>query len=70
MAKKETKQRVIAFRINTDKGTALDAWHTEHKIINIHSSNTLARKILLDFIDGRLTYKNHEDALIDPSLKV
>jgi len=66
---KETKQRVVAFRISVNRGSKLDQYVTDAKIVNVRSANTYVRKLFLDWQDGKLVYPNPEDAKIDPALR-
>lgn len=51
---KAKRERIISFRIPKDVGVDLDLRVREDKIIGIRSTNQLARKVLLDFISGKL----------------
>lgn len=62
------KERVVAFRIPTGKGERLDAMADEMQVVNVSSGNKLARKVVLDFLGGRLVYLNSNDRQNDPVL--
>jgi hypothetical protein len=60
---------VVAFRVKSTEATALDKHSKKSKIVNVRSGHQLARKIVLDFLKGRLVYVNREDMLVDPKLE-
>lgn len=62
------KERVVAFRIPTTKGNKLDDRAGEMQVVNVSSGNKLARKVVLDFLDGKLVYLNAQDKSSDPAL--
>jgi hypothetical protein len=64
----DTRDRVIAFRIKEPKAEVLDNQATSSRIVNVRSGNQLARKVILDFIAGKLVYLNPGDRHRDPTL--
>jgi hypothetical protein len=65
MAKNQNKPTVVSFRINTKQVKTLDALQKEDPICGCASRNQRARKILSDFLAGKLVYKNPKDKLGD-----
>ncbi len=59
--KNTVKPTVISFRITAAQTKTLDAIRTRQQVIGIKSSNQYARKILSDFLAGRVVYKNPKD---------
>jgi len=64
----ESKSQLIIFRVRAAAGTKLEQMLQERKIVGIKSSNQYARKILTDFLEGRLAYANPDHALLNPDL--
>ena len=56
---------VVSFRITTKQQKTLDAIQDRDPVVNIKSRNQYARKVLSDFLTGRLVYKNAKDRLGD-----
>jgi len=65
---RERKERVIAFRIPDETGDELDKSAETTPVPGVRSGNQLARKLVLDFVHGKLIYLNPIDRLNDPSL--
>jgi len=61
-----TKERVVAFRIPDNLASNLETKAVEPKIIGIRSGNQFARKLVIDFLAGRLVYLNPADRKRDP----
>ncbi len=59
---------VIAFRVAAKDAATLDARSEADRIVNVRSGNQMARKIVLDFLKGRLIYVNPNDRHRDPAL--
>jgi hypothetical protein len=59
---------VIAFRVAAKDAMALDDRAEANRIVNVRSGNQFARKIVLDFLKGRLIYVSRVDQLRDPML--
>jgi len=59
------KPTVVSFRITTKQQKMLDAIQDRDPVVGIDSRNQYARKILSDFLAGRLEYKNPKDRLGD-----
>lgn len=59
---------VIAFRVAAKDATTLDDRAETNRIVNVRSGNQLARKIVLDFLKGRLIYVSRTDQFRDPAL--
>lgn len=58
---KATKPTVISFRITADQEKILNEIQKRSPAVGIHSTRQLCRKIVADYIAGRLTYKNPAD---------
>ena len=61
----QPRERVISFRISKDQATAMERFFWDNAMAGVNSVNQLARKIALDFIEGRLQYENPKDAEVD-----
>jgi len=59
------KPTVVSFRITSKQQKMLDAIQDRDPVVGIDSRNQYARKILSDFLAGRLEYKNPKDRLGD-----
>jgi hypothetical protein len=62
------KENVVSFRLDDKRFKALKDKIAEQPIIGVKSANQLARKIVCDFVAGRLTYPNPEHANEDVDL--
>ena len=56
MADRQTA--VVAFRITAKEAKTLGVKAATQRIVNVRSGNQLARKIVLDFIHGKLNYNS------------
>lgn len=67
---RERQTDIIVFRVPRTKRQAIDAIvaSPEKRIIGIRSCHHFARKLMLDFIDGKLVYLNQRDKQGNPSL--
>lgn len=59
------KPTVVSFRVTVKQQKMLDAIQERDPVVNIKSRNQYARKILSDFLAGRLEYKNPKHRLGD-----
>lgn len=59
------KPTVVSFRITAKQQKMLDAILDRDPVVNIESRNQYCRKLVSDFLAGRLGYKNPKDALGD-----
>ena len=59
------KPTVVSFRITAKQQKMLDVIQDRDPVVGINSRNQYARKILSDFLAGRLDYKNPKDKLGD-----
>jgi hypothetical protein len=64
----EMKERVIAFRIPSESGLRLDEEARSMQVVNINSGNMLARKLVLDYLQGKVIYLNEKDRNTDPAI--
>lgn len=58
---KTTKPTVISFRITSDQEKTLSEINKRSPAMGVHSTRQLCRKIVSDYIAGRLQYKNPKD---------
>lgn len=61
MSRRESKDRVIAFRLSPKLADKLKTVSERNRIIAIRSGNQFARKVIIDFLESRLTYPNSSD---------
>ena len=66
----QPREQVISFRISKDHAAAMERFFWENAMAGVNSVNQLARKIALDFIEGRLRYENPKDAEVDRGMFV
>jgi hypothetical protein len=59
-APRENKTGVFIFRLPTSQSDKLKKQFEERPIVGITSENLFARKIILDYLSGRLIYLNPE----------
>lgn len=57
------KPTVVSFRITTKQQKTLDAVQDRDPAVGVNSRNQYARKILVDFLAGKLAYKDPKDKL-------
>jgi len=63
-----TRPQVISFRITKTQATLLKEIYERDAATGINSPNQLARKIICDYLAGRIAYKNPDDKLQDADL--
>ena len=68
MSDKVLKDHIVAFRIPKDQATVVTAMLQETPIMNVRSINQFFRKIGMDYVAGKMTYKNPGDAVVDASV--
>jgi hypothetical protein len=61
----QPREQVISFRISKDHAAAMERFFWDNAMAGVNSVNKLARKIALDFIEGRLRYDNPRGAEVD-----
>jgi hypothetical protein len=59
------KENVVSFRLDDVKLKALKKVREADQPVNVKSENHLCRKIVQDFLAGRLVYTNPEDRFTD-----
>jgi len=64
-SKANNKLQVVSFRLTRAQLQNLVDIVENDAIVGIKSSKTLARKIVVDFIAGRLEYKDPQHKLVD-----
>jgi hypothetical protein len=67
-SKKIRKTQIICFRISEGLNEQLHAIHSRHSINGVKSPQSLCRKWISDVVNGRLVYKNPEQANYDVDL--
>lgn len=66
---RENKERVVAFRLPIAEGKELDK-RVEDKVVGVKSGNQVARKVVRDFLRGRLVYISPADRSVDEDVAV
>lgn len=56
---------VVSFRLTLQQEKNLKAVHERDSALGVKTPNQFARKIVCDFLAGRISYKNPEDRKID-----
>lgn len=59
------RECVVSFRISKEQAVALERFMLEGPIVGVSSINKLARKVALDFVEGRLHYDDPHDGEVD-----
>ena len=62
---KATRPNVVSFRITSTQGKTLKAIYDRDAASGVNSPNQLARKIVCDYLAGRLDYRDPSDKLQD-----
>jgi hypothetical protein len=57
---KSNLSSVISFRLTERVADAMDLYLMSEPILGVRSPNGLARKVVLDFLEGRLTYQTRK----------
>lgn len=65
---KDLRDRVASFRISRRVDAEIGKRLRDQPIINCDCTNKFYRKLVLDWMAGRLVYKNPEDAKADPEV--
>lgn len=60
-----TRPDVVSFRITSTQCKNLKTEHEENAAMGVKTPNQLARKVVCDFLAGRLKYSNPADRLQD-----
>ena len=60
-----TKPNVISFRLSEAHSERLHSIYEKQPPVHVKSAKRLARKIVCDFIEGRLKYINPKHAAVD-----
>lgn len=63
--KAQLKSNVISFRLNNTQARLLGETYKNSPPCHVKSDRAMARKIVCDFLAGRLQYTNPKDALVD-----
>lgn len=63
-----TRPQVISFRITTAQAKTLAEIHKREPATNVKSTNQRCRKVIVDYLAGRLKYNNDSDKLQDLDL--
>jgi len=59
------KTEVVSFRLTATRHKQLEEMYKTAPVCHVKSEKGLARKIVCDFLAGRLTYPDHRDLLVD-----
>lgn len=65
-AKKELAEEVVAFRLAKTRVKKLRDDVAAHKIVGVGSAHQLCRKVVVDFLDGKLIYLDQRDRYSNP----
>jgi hypothetical protein len=65
--KRPGKEAIIAFRLEKDDGRRLDEVREGLSITSVKSRGHMCRKIVKDFLMGRLIYVTPQHQLLDPA---
>jgi hypothetical protein len=65
---KESKDRVASFRIAKAVDSDVEAKLVAQPVVGCDSANKFYRKLVLDYVAGRLAYKDPDDAKADPDV--
>lgn len=68
MSEKALKEHIVSFRVSHERATVVERMLNTHRIVSVKSIHQFFRKIGLDYLEGRLIYKNPEDATRDTDL--
>lgn len=60
-----TRPHVVSFRITATQEKTLNEIFSRDAASGVNSTNQLARKVVCDYLAGRLDYRNPEDKLQD-----
>ncbi len=67
---KTNKDCVVAFRLTEAHAERLASEMSAAHVLGVRSSHQLARKVVMDFLEGRLKYANVADKQRDPSRSI
>ncbi len=65
---KEVKPVVVSFRLTSAQHTLMVDGISKNPIVGIRSENQYARKLVCDFLAGKLVYTKPSDRLIDSDI--
>lgn len=68
MGEKNLRECIVSFRIPKSQADTASKMLADKPVLGIRSTNQFFRKVGLDFLAGRLTYKNPEHASVDTSV--
>jgi len=68
MSTPNDKHNIVMFRLKTETLRNMGEVLTREPIIGVRSTNQFARKIVKDFMEGRLVYTNPKFSLADTEL--
>ena len=64
-AKRKSRPDVVSFRITTQQSKAMNELFNSSEATGVNSANQFARKVVCDYIAGRVVYPNPSDKLQD-----
>lgn len=67
-SKTTNKGNIVCFRINDDHSASLSRQLMSAPVVGLRTSNQLARKLVVDYLEGRLSYNNVNDRYVDPDV--
>lgn len=68
MATKPVKEVMVAFRLTEKEASELQKAFEKQPMVGVKSRNTLARKLAIDWGNGRLRYRSKRDLLLAPDV--
>jgi hypothetical protein len=63
---KEARSEVIIFRLRKSHFDSLVKEHRSIKLRNVNTENQFVRKLVIDFVSGRLVYTKPDDRTLTP----
>lgn len=53
---KQNSESIVTFRVTNARQQSLTAYAVTTKVVDVRSPHQMSRKIVLDFLDGKLVY--------------
>lgn len=67
--KRTNRSTVVAFRVTPDEETRMSQFIHGRTILGVNSPHQFARKVVEDFLGGRLVYLRQEDLRMDNTIR-
>jgi len=64
------REAVVSFRLAAPSAIELEVLTQSSNIRGIYSKGRMARKLVMDYLMGRLTYINPQDRFVNPDLQL